>query len=134
MSDRYPLYGSSTRQRGTSTTCQLCKERDETMQHFLFSCPKLTGARQPQLQQIIDIVQHLEKSEPGKATYHKDERFWSKVILDPSCLSMYDKGAVEAINDLTRNLCFQLHNKRSVLLTGNSAYSRITRKGSRKLA
>ena len=45
-------------------TCQLCKEDDETFQHFLIDCKFVEDARQPILSGFLRNLNHLIEKHP----------------------------------------------------------------------
>ncbi len=121
--DRYPLYGGTTRKRGTCTTCQLCKAETETMAHFILECPALHQARDDMLSRLQNTVFALQRAGNIVMPTGEDQEIWVKIILDPSHLGVSSPGMAGEIRDHTRNMCFRLHNARSILLTGKPAYA-----------
>ncbi len=128
--ERYPLYGGSARKRGCCTTCQLCKEEEETLGHFLLRCPILQAVRNTKMMKLLSMIQYLVCTNQATLPTGEPEDVLIKIILDPSHLGVKQQTE-ETLFELGRNLCFDLHNRRSIMLTGISYYV-IARKRSRR--
>ena len=106
---RYPIASSPTAGALHNNICPLCKKDEETIHHFVLTCPSLAKDRRPYLSAIL--------------AHHRDHR----VSIDPDSLisTILDptncpKNA--QMNQTTTNLLYKLHNTRSVLLGGGSCY------------
>ena len=103
------------------TVCQMCKEEDEDLPHFLVSCPALRNAREPLLSRIFDQIPKVYQNHPE--TGWPAERI-TQLVLDSSHpelmamlpLSMDLRFRMEKD---TRLLCFSLHRARSIALGEN---------------
>ena len=91
-------------------TCLLCKEGDETVDHFLLNCTALSSARQP----IIDIITDTCASLLSQPTNDPDRLL--QLILDSSAYSKStpksDLHLLETIEFHSRRLCHTLHCER----------------------
>ena len=62
-------------------TCLLCKEGDETVEHFLLNCTALSSARQPIIDNITDTRASLPTNDPDRLP---------QLILDSSDLHLLE--------------------------------------------
>ena len=56
-------------QNEVNPVCQLCKEDDETLQHFLIYCKSLEETRQPILKDFVRVLNDLIVKHPVSAEY-----------------------------------------------------------------
>jgi hypothetical protein len=110
LTDRYPLLGSSTRKRGIVTTCQMCGDAAETLEHFVLDCTALSSARDPMLQELNNAIKPIPD---------KDQMM--KIILDPSWV--FTGTVLMKFEKLTRDACFKMYHIRSMRMTGKSDYA-----------
>ena len=101
------------------TVCQMCKEEDEDLPHFLVACPVLKKAREPFLRRIFDHIPRVYQNHPE--TGWPAERI-TQLILDSSHPELM--AILPLPLDLrfrmekdTRLLCFSLHRARSIALS-----------------
>jgi hypothetical protein len=116
---RYPLYNSKTSGVNYGKPCPLCNSCLETLEHFLMSCPALDSVRRQPMQKITSILAEARLPIPT------EEAHMVRLLLDPSWIC--PDGAPDALNGLleatTRDLCFALHHRRSILLGYPSRYT-----------
>jgi hypothetical protein len=114
---RYPLTTSHTAGMKKAPLCILCHQDEETTLHFILHCPTLQQARHQYLPLIMDITR--------KYRINIDPTNIVPIILDvnhlPSEVSTSDRSYLETTS---RDLLFKLHDRRSILLGGASAYKR----------
>ena len=90
-----------------SKLCPLCREEDETMQHFMLHCSELESTRASFISALCDLV------------VCEDNEELLGLILDPStaCTSEENSDSGETqIFSLARGLCYALHVQRNTLL------------------
>ena len=104
---------------GTEATCQLCKTEPESMGHFLLSCKCLEQTREYHMQHLRQAV----IAEYSSSTWNDivgDEGTLMQLILDctKSGTLPYppDNKSLEAIESVTRRLCFALHRMRKFII------------------
>ena len=102
-----------------SATCNLCRNADETLQHFVLCCEALQDIREPLIKRIIDVgsevLAKIKASQPIDIL---------KLIINPFIyVNKYDrthKKSLDTIGEVLEPLCRQLlykiHNKRYELL------------------
>ena len=111
---RYPLFYSRTSGVHYGHPCPLCNGGPETLAHFLIMCPVLDGARKMHENKLVRLM-----NAAGLPIPH-DENGMVKLILDPSHFA--PGPLIVTIETITRDLCFSLHNRRSVLMGYTSKY------------
>ena len=91
-----------------SKLCPLCRESDETLQHFILQCVTLQSTRRSFINALYEIVGSTNDEE------------LLRLILDPSTACAHSGNSDEPwlthIYSLTRRLCFALHVQRNTLL------------------
>ena len=97
---RYQVYGVKCAGTRQLSTCPLCKGPPETLEHFLLECPELQNKRTSHLKKLKTILPNI-----------KDEQLL-QLIIDSSVYT--DDNSAERIS---RRMCYDLHNKRTKLLT-----------------
>ena len=107
---RYPLATSPTAGANRSNICPLCKLEDETPAHFLLYCPAMAKERKGYLNRVLNTCRTYRLS--------IDPIDIVKVILDSNHLPVPDAR----FEEMTRNMVFKLHGKRSVLLGSGSVF------------
>ena len=83
-----------------SKMCSLCREADETMQHFILHCSELESTRAPFISALCDSV-----------VFGDNEELLG-LILDPSTACMIEENSDSGetqIFSLARGLCYALH-------------------------
>ena len=102
-----------------SATCNLCRNADETLQHFVLCCEALQDIREPLINRIIAVgsavLTNIKASQPIDIL---------KLIINPFIyVDKYDitqKKSLDTIGEVLESLCRQLlykiHNKRYELL------------------
>ena len=111
---RYPLATSPTAGKQRNETCPLCQEEPETTTHFLLTCKALLKARKPYLIRILNICREYGAS--------VDLNTITMVVLDSTCIARDSH-----LESLCRNFTYKMHDKRAVLLGGESQYTKLTR-------
>ena len=111
---RYPLFYSRTSGTNYGYNCPLCKASPEPMAHFLLHCPALSCTRQPYLSKLEGVVRAAGCMLPT------EEAELVELILDPSHFVM--SPLLNTIEQISRDLCFALHHKRSTSLGYTSRY------------
>ncbi|CAC5369939.1 unnamed protein product [Mytilus coruscus] len=96
--------------------CKLCKESDETIEHFLLDCISLSDARQRYMEKLFKILREIE----GGGTIDViNDGLLLEFILDCSALDLLSNQPIEKLLDIereTQDLCYHLHMKRTKLL------------------
>ena len=91
---RYPLSSSHCAGKNASPTCPLCREGEETTEHFLIVCPALMKRRVRYLENLYKIL-----TETGN-TLPSDTQGLVKMLLTPEeCVS---EDVVEEVEQLSR--------------------------------
>ena len=113
---RYPLHYSRTSGLKYGTLCPLCKDTEETMDHFLLRCPALQAARDPHLNRLLQQI-------VSEGLRIPEDLPLANVVLDPSLITMGNKESGASLEAITRDLCFSLHQGRSLKLTSKESHS-----------
>ena len=102
-----------------SATCNLCKNADETLQHFILCCEALQDIREPLINRIIAVgsavLAKIKASQPIDIL---------KLIINPFIyVDKYDRTQKksldtigEVLEPLCRQLLYKIYNKRYELL------------------
>ena len=111
LTQRYPLATSPTAGKHRNDVCPLCHEEAETTTHFLLACKPLMKSRIPYLTKILNLCREY------------------KICVDPNVISMVvlDSSYIAPdshIESLCRNFIYKMHDRRTVLLGGESQYSK----------
>ena len=116
LTQRYILYGTSRAGKQQQTECPMCKGPPETLTHFLLTCPTLEKTRRPVLENINSLITEF---------YLDPENDHEKlqIILDPSFASWIPAEIAGQLERLSRQLCFRLHNQRSIALGQPSQFT-----------
>ena len=102
---RYPLHYSRTSGMNYGLPCPLCKFNTETLEHFLVDCPVLDSTRAVHTSRIQHVFDSAGLRLPCDMV---------RLVLDPSHYTTDPLlGLMERV---TRDMCFDLHQKRSILL------------------
>jgi hypothetical protein len=112
-------------QNKVSSECMLCKEGEETKQHFIFLCKSLEKVRRPILETVYRLV--------AECGYVSDDNLL-QLVIDSTGLNR-DQGqrqTFEAIDFHARRLCYQLHVQRYKLLETVDAVRRKRKKRKRR--
>ena len=102
-------------------TCPLCRTACETIPHFLLNCNALYEARKEKLSQIRNTI--IDRA--GVTAWNKiqvSDELLTKLVIDCTALAQmgilpYDAGLLTEVEVVTRELTFNLHNKRHYLLS-----------------
>ena len=89
------------------TVFPLCREEDETMQHFILHCSELESTRASFISALCDLV------------VCEDNEELLGLILDPSTACTLEENSDSGetqIFSLARGLCYALHVRRNTLL------------------
>jgi hypothetical protein len=114
---RYPLSTSSFAGKKKRELCPICSEAPETLTHFLLHCPKLSVNRLPYLSRLLNSCRSQMLDVSPESLIH--------LILDPSNFLDPKHKLLPWFEEITRNLCFNLHHKRSQYLNGGSSYAHV---------
>ena len=106
---RYALAGTHCAGKNRKEHCPLCQGPPETLLHFIIECPYLEDCRQPYLKKIKQTMPTTEENPPSNEEL-------LQTILDPSAIPNSN------LEEITRRMCFSLHNKRCVTLGGTSPF------------
>ncbi|CAC5421540.1 unnamed protein product [Mytilus coruscus] len=101
----------------TDPTCLLCGLQEETLEHFVMQCEKLQSVRTVILKEVNDIWQN----EMNNTTRFHDLNITTQMqmLLDSAKLinlNKYNSASAARLENHSRNLFFELHIKRNVLL------------------
>jgi hypothetical protein len=123
MVQRYPLTTSHCAGKHRSETCPLCREKSETLQHFLLECPALVTTRQPFLQKFLLNLQQAGLPPPA------NNQTLLQLLLDCTKELHYgNDDLVKSLETASRKLCFALHDDRSVILGQGPQFTLARRK------
>ena len=112
---RYPLGYSYCAGKGKAEKCALCDNEEETINHFLLTCPTLATKRSAYLQRLYQLLLETNSHLP------KNAKDLLTLILTPA--KLVEEEYVEAFEQLSRRLIFKLHQARSVLMGGEVKYN-----------
>jgi hypothetical protein len=104
---RYPLTSLRCAGNKYNTPCPLCHGPVESIPHFLRYCCSLAKVRAPYTRKLQATLDGAVLQTPEEDS----DTIFTKMVLDPSWFS--DDPALE---DLTRRMCYALHNERAVLV------------------
>ena len=95
-----------------SATCNLCRNADETLQHFVLCCEALQDIREPLINRIIAVgsavLTNIKASQPIDIL---------KLIINSFIyVDKYDRTQKKSLEPLCRQLLYKIHNKRYELL------------------
>ncbi len=102
-------------------TCPVCKTDVETLEHFILHCPSLQRERRYNLEKIGEYI--AEISDRNIWTYIAADDFRAvRFILDASNFidvlpALKRTQILHHMEHLTRNLCYDLHRRRAVILS-----------------
>ena len=116
---RYPVTGQRCAGKHMLPVCPLCSTEQETLTHFLVRCPILQGHREPFLVKLKMLM-------PDHFSQASDDDL-AQQILDPSHLTS-DEALLGDVEDITRRMCFKLHNHRAIALGIGSMNSKALRR------
>ena len=111
---RYPIFSNRTSGNNYGSACPLCSVSAETLHHFLTQCEPLRATRRPYMVKLESALTNSDIPFPP------DEIGAVKLILDPSHYA--SDTLLTTLEAITRDLCFALHHKRSVLVGRTSQY------------
>ena len=102
---------ASFNQNQVSPTCLLCKEEEETTEHFMLYCSSLNSIRQSILDEIIQIGHCL-----GIMDDSEDDSQLLEIILDSTTVFRehpeLDNADFVRLERQARRLCYALHTER----------------------
>ena len=98
---------ASFNQNEVDPTCMMCRNGDETMQHFLLQCPVLSEIRDPVMNSIVEACS-------GLCNPATDTDTLLELIIDCSAkVDIHNHGQkLSNIESLSRRLCFALNCER----------------------
>ena len=107
-------------QHEISDTCLLCKTHSEDTAHFILKCSALHTIRKKHLQTLWQILVKQENLEVAR-TICDDENLLLQCLLDcsnPCVMDLFsaDTKIVPHIEEISRNMIFDLHNTRAMKL------------------
>ena len=91
----------------TEATCLLCKEKEETMEHFILGCRCLETVRNPVLHELVTKLKECDID-----FWQLNETNKIQLILDSTTIGKTRKitsASAQLVEILTRRLIFQLH-------------------------
>ena len=91
----------------TETTCLLCKEKEETMEHFILGCRCLETVRNPVLHELVTKLKECDID-----FWQLNETNKIQLFLDSTTIGKTRKitsASAQLVEILTRRLIFQLH-------------------------
>ena len=91
----------------TEATCLLCKEKEETMEHFILGCRCLETVRNPVLHELVTKLKECDID-----FWQLNETKKIQLILDSTTIGKTRKitsASAQRVELLTRRLIFQLH-------------------------
>ena len=120
---RYPLFYSRTAGVNYGRVCPLCSGQQETMAHFLLSCPELEKERRPHKRRFEAALLEAQLQPPA------EEDLYTASVLDPShcCPVSASPYLNEQLESITRDWCFALHHRRSTHLGYPSRFQRANK-------
>ena len=118
---RYPLSGLKYAGKNRDPKCPICKQKQETIPHFMFWCNRTRS---------MIFIREVQSLLEEKNLYYpilcesspETEQWYLQLLFDPSALTDKD-DIISAILNITRRLIYQLHHHRSVNLGGGSRYT-----------
>ena len=102
-------------QNEVNPVCQLCKEDDETLQHFLIDCKSLEEARQPILKDFVRVLNYLIVKHPVSAEYTLIQLLVDSDIVIHNNERKIDsdlRNLVDSLHYHSRRLTYKLHTVR----------------------
>jgi hypothetical protein len=127
---RYPVTGEKCAGTKQLPMCPLCHAKPETVCHFITECEPLQEHRERYMRQLQQALPELY-SPPISAEN------LTKLILDPSHED-HDVETTLCLEEITRRMCYNLHNHRAIILGTGSLRGRAikryswVRRGKRK--
>ena len=98
-------------------TCKLCKQQEEDIFHMLLYCLLLTDTRLSSFKVLRDFVKHHIGDEKWKNLFSTKEDLVQLIIDSRKFSNLFDNSDILLqIERHSRNLCFQLYNKRLSIL------------------
>ena len=91
----------------TEAYCLLCKEKEETMEHFILGCRCLETVRNPVLHELVTKLKECDID-----FWQLNETKKIQLILDSTTVGKTRKissASAQRVELLTRRLIFQLH-------------------------
>ena len=119
MVQRYPLTASHASGKHKQDLCPICHVAPETLHHFLFRCKPIGQQRGQYTSHIQNILSERKLIVPPLVSSSLD--WYTQLILDPSMLTE-DLEVILKIEDVSRQMVYNLHHKRAVALGGGSKY------------
>ena len=112
-------YNRASFNQTSDATCPLCQQEKEDIPHFLLTCPALVAQRDPLLHQILYSIPLVYSNHPAACRWPRD--LLTQLLLDPSHERIQSNIDLESkivytIERLSRQLCYALHVRRTVLL------------------
>lgn len=111
------LFNTTRKKYGDSyikTICCLCGDEPDDLQHFILKCPKLENVRRRHLRHIKSYLDNLRNDVYQEFVTQNN---LLQLILDctnqqmPYISKLKKQGYIE-LDELTRNMCYNLHMER----------------------
>ena len=118
---RYPLTALQASGKKKQDSCPICKEDSETLPHFLLECQPIGQNR---MRYIGEIQDTLEESNLKPLPLTENTRDWYVQLLLDSTVLVDEMRVQMRIEEIAREMIFNLHHKRTIELGGSSSYSR----------
>jgi hypothetical protein len=105
---RYPLGYSHFAGKEKQPLCTLCSESEETLEHFILSCPVLEPSRTYFVQKLESVLAENNVKFPQNA-----QGLLTLILMTSTCV---DVDVVPLVEDVARRMIYKLHCRRSGLL------------------
>jgi hypothetical protein len=123
LTGTYVLQSNRARfnQHEVTSTCLLCEEEAETVCHFILRCKKLDQARIYHLNRLKEVL-YGNCSRNDVETLLRNQSSMLQLLLDSSHSTIahtmnISMPLMEAVEEISRKLCYSLHVRRRVLLS-----------------
>ena len=102
----------------TDKTCPMCNGGDESIAHFIMSCPASETLRHPFIQQLHQAIPLVYQDHPRTGW---SEEMSTQLVLDPTHevineILPLSNAQLYQIEKISRRLCFKLHSLRATQL------------------
>jgi len=113
LTNTYTLMSDKARfTRNYDSTCMLCREEPETLEHFILNCKILEDIRFKHIAKIHQLIGNLIWTDP------KTRPTWLlQIILDCQNSPLCNQILQEEMEMMTRRLCWDLHMRRKTLMS-----------------
>ena len=103
---RYTLTGHKCAGTRQLPKCPHCNLEPETLKHFLLRCPTYEDTRSPYLRRLQQELPRIDIFQIGMENL-------MKIILDPSHIADSEDEVIH-LEDITRRMCYAMHNRRAI--------------------